>query len=173
MKWLEIYAILRIIGIIWGVLVALVYIVLIILFSIDSRKWKRVSEEEKEQWLYEEYKYTGNFDFSRLDKYEEANDDLCIDDLILDYTMLYEEYLQQKEEIKRLKNINEEHRILNGELRKELQQKDNIIKEVREYIEENWISQKDTDNYRFDDAELIIEISDIAVLFDILDKGKE
>lgn len=38
MKWLEIYAILRIIGIIWGVLVALVYIVLIILFSIDSRK---------------------------------------------------------------------------------------------------------------------------------------
>lgn len=52
----------------------------------------------------------------------------------------------------------------------ELQQKENIIKEVREYVEENWISQKDADNYRFDDEELNIEISDIAVLFDVLDK---
>ena len=40
-----------------------------------------------------------------------------------------------KQEVERLKNINEEHRILNGKLRKELQQKENIIKEVREYIE--------------------------------------
>ena len=40
-----------------------------------------------------------------------------------------------EDEIERLKNINEEHRILNGELRKELQEKENIIKEVREYIE--------------------------------------
>ena len=47
---------------------------------------------------------------------------------------------------------------------------ENIIKEVREYIEKNWISQKDADNYRFDYEELNIEISDIAVLFDILDK---
>ena len=59
-----------------------------------------MSEEEKEQWLYEEYQYTSNFDFSRLDKYEEANNDLCIDDLILDYTMLYEHY---KKEIEKLK----------------------------------------------------------------------
>ena len=58
-------------------------------------------------------------------------------------------------------------------LEQKLQQKENIIKEVREYIEENWISQKDAVNYRFDDAELIIEISDTADLFDILDKGKE
>lgn len=55
-------------------------------------------------------------------------------------------------------------------LQNQLQQKENIIKEVREYIEKNWISQKDADNYRFDDEELDIEISDIAVLFDILDK---
>ena len=55
-------------------------------------------------------------------------------------------------------------------LRNQLQQKENIIKEVREYVEENWISQKDADNYRFDDEELNIEISDIAVLFDVLDK---
>ena len=61
-----------------------------------------MSEEEKEQWLYEEYQYTSNFDFNRLDKYEEANEDLCLDDLILDYTMLYEHY---KKEIERLNNI--------------------------------------------------------------------
>lgn len=61
-----------------------------------------MNKEEKEQWLYEEYKWTSNFDFNRLDKYEEANDDLCIDDLILDYTMLYEHY---KKEIERLNNI--------------------------------------------------------------------
>jgi hypothetical protein len=66
-----------------------------------------VSEEEKEQWLYEEYKYTSNFDFNRLDKYEEANDDLCIDDLILDYTMLYEHY---KKEIEKLNNVIEKIR---------------------------------------------------------------
>ena len=58
------------------------------------------------------------------------------------------------------------------ELKKQLQQKENIIKEVREYIENNWISKKDADNYRFDDEELDIEISDIAVLYDILDKGE-
>ena len=39
------------------------------------------------------------------------------------------------DEIERLKKINEEHQILNGMIRKELQQKENIIKEVREYIE--------------------------------------
>lgn len=60
-----------------------------------------MNKEEKEQWLYEAYQYTSNFDFSRLDKYEEVNDDICIDDLILDYTMLYELH---KEEIERLKN---------------------------------------------------------------------
>ena len=60
-----------------------------------------MNKEEKEQWLYEEYQYTSNFDFNRLDKYEEANDDICIDDLILDYTMLYEFH---KEEIERLNN---------------------------------------------------------------------
>ena len=58
-----------------------------------------MNKKEKEQWLYEAYKYTSNFDFSRLDKYEEANDDICISDLILDYTMLYEFH---KEEIERL-----------------------------------------------------------------------
>lgn len=58
-----------------------------------------------------------------------------------DYDRNVEQLLLEKtkaeQEIERLKNINEEHRILNGELRKELQQKENIIKEVRKYIEEN------------------------------------
>lgn len=61
-----------------------------------------MNKEEKEQWLYEAYKYTSNFDFSRLDKYEEVNDDICIDAIILDYTMLYEFH---KEEIERLNTI--------------------------------------------------------------------
>lgn len=65
-----------------------------------------MNKEEKEQWLYETYQYTSNFDFNRLDKYEEANDDICIDDLILDYTMLYEfhkeEIERQGQEIKKL-----------------------------------------------------------------------
>lgn len=61
-----------------------------------------MNKEEREQWLYETYQYTSNFDFNRLDKYEEANDDVCIDDIILDYTMLYELH---KEEIEVLNNI--------------------------------------------------------------------
>lgn len=64
----------------------------------------------------------------------------------------------------------DEYEVKIDELQNQLQQKENIIKEVREYVEENWISQKDADNYRFDDEELNIEISDIAVLFDVLDK---
>ena len=58
-------------------------------------------------------------------------------------------------------------------LLKDIVELNSIIKEVREYIEKNWISQKDADNYRFDDEELDIEISDIAVLFDILNKGDD
>lgn len=77
-------------------------------------------------------------------------------------------YYEKNKEYYRKQSIAEVKRV-----RKERNLYKNIIKEVREYIEENWISQKDADNYRFDDAELIIEINDIAVLFDILDKGKE
>ena len=71
-----------------------------------------------------------------------------------------------------LKNHIEDLAKEGNKLYKQLQQKENIIKEVREYIENNWISKKDADYYRCDDAELDIEISDIAVLFDILDKGE-
>lgn len=51
-----------------------------------------MNRKEKEQWLFETYEYTSNFDFRRLEKYEEADNDICITDLILDYTMLYELY---------------------------------------------------------------------------------
>jgi hypothetical protein len=54
----------------------------------------------------------------------------------IDYKKI-DETKELEQEIERLNNINEEHRILNGELRKELQQKENIIKEAREYINEN------------------------------------
>lgn len=50
--------------------------------------------------------------------------------------------LEKQEEIERLNKriedlniINEEHRVLNGMIRKELQQKETIIKEVREYVD--------------------------------------
>lgn len=53
---------------------------------------------------------------------------------VYDIPILVEALEEANKEIERLKNINEEHRILNGELRKELQEKESIIKEVREYI---------------------------------------
>ena len=98
--------------------------------------------------------------------------------------MKIEYYEDMLEEVAINKYLNMIANDYNGELAKTFQEKyinkekeierlNNIIKEVREYIEKNWISQKDADNYRFDDAELIIEISDTADLFDILDKGKE
>jgi predicted nucleic acid-binding Zn-ribbon protein len=85
-----------------------------------------------------------------------------------------EKYVKEKDkEIERLNKQTEEYQKALDETTSEKIELANIINEVREYIEKNWISQKDADNYRFDDAELIIEISDIADLFDILDKGKE
>ena len=41
--------------------------------------------------------------------------------------------MQLNKRIEDLNTINEEHQILNGMIRKEIQQKENIIKEVREY----------------------------------------
>ena len=67
-----------------------------------------MNKEEKEQWLYDAYQYTSNFDFNRLDKYEEANDDICIDDLILDYTMLYEFHKEEIEKLKERENMLQE-----------------------------------------------------------------
>ena len=80
-------------------------------------------------------------------------------EVINSFIELGDKTIEQEEEIQRLRNINEEHRILNGELRKELQQKENIIKEVREYIE--------TLN------EYGIGKNAKKELLEILDKGKE
>ena len=63
--------------------------------------------------------------------------------------------------IEDLNTINEEHKTLNGMIRKELQQKENIIKEVREYIEDN-----STDKY-------LLKSFDIDVLLEILDKASD
>lgn len=78
-------------------------------------------------------------------------------------------------EIERLKIIEEKYKdsqLYIKDFKDEIERLNNIIKEVRKYIENNWISKKDADNYRFDDEELDIEISDIAVLYDILNKGE-
>ncbi len=76
---------------------------------------------------------------------------------------LYEEQDKNKRLNKRIEDlniINEEHQILNGMIRKELQQKENIIKEVREYIE------KYTDNTNF------LEVPSKELL-EILDRGSD
>jgi hypothetical protein len=74
-----------------------------------------------------------------------------------------------EDEIERLKNINEEHRILNGELRKELQQKENIIKEVREYINNHQLV------FELSTKKQISDWFDMFYkeILEILDKGKE
>jgi hypothetical protein len=63
----------------------------------------------------------------------------CLEELITAYDEKGKEIERLKERIEDLNIINEEHQILNGMIRKELQQKENIIKEVREYIEKNYI----------------------------------
>ena len=93
-----------------------------------------MNKEEKEQWLYEAYQYTSNFDFSRLDKYEEANDDICIDDLILDYIMLYEFH---KEEIERLNKELQNLEKLNNANYQSFIEVNNIINELEKYIKES------------------------------------
>ena len=80
----------------------------------------------------------------------------CLEELITAYD-------EKDKEIERIKNINEEHRILNGELRKELQQKENIIKEAKEYIELiKTLAMVDK-----------INIFSISKFKEILDKGSE
>ena len=73
----------------------------------------------------------------------------CLEELITIYDEKDQEIERLKERIKDLNTINEEHQILNGMIRKELQQKENIIKEVKEYIESYM------PNYDFDKTNLI------------------
>ena len=87
------------------------------------------------------------------------------------------EYNNQDKEIERLNKriedlniINEEHQILNGMIRKELQQKENIIKEVREW------AKKCSCQFTNDDGELVVSEINFNFqarpcdLFKILDK---
>ena len=78
-----------------------------------------------------------------------------------DIKLVLEEIERLKERLEDLNTINEEHQILNGMIRKELQQKENIIKEAIEYI-----------HWRLDDGQ-DMHITQMRELFEILDKGKE
>lgn len=64
----------------------------------------------------------------------------CLEELITAYDEKDKEIERLNKRIEDLNIINEEHRILNGMIRKELQQKENIIKEVREYIANSFIT---------------------------------
>ena len=75
-----------------------------------------------------------------------------------------------KQEIERLNKriedlniINEEHKTLNGMIRKELQQKENIIKEVREKIR----------YWQQDYIETFISTDELDEILEILDKGEK
>ena len=71
----------------------------------------------------------------------------------------YEDEIERlKERIEDLNTINEEHQILNGELRKELQEKENIIKEVREYIEDRYDGEVLTHTFDKDNVGELLEI---------------
>ena len=105
-----------------------------------------MNNKETEQWLREAYKYTRDFDFRILDKYKDANEDLHIDDLILDYTMLYEYYKE------RTKKLQKENKRLN-----------NIINEFEQWIEDS----------KREDFMALATINKIFFADELLDKIKE
>ena len=104
-----------------------------------------MNNKETEKWLSEMYKYTRDFDFRRLNKYEDANDDLHIDDLILDYTLLYEFYKERTRK-----------------LRKENKRLNNIINELEKWVKED--KEYAMNNF---------ECGRCFNMFDILNKLKE
>ena len=82
----------------------------------------------------------------------------CLEELITAYDEKDKEIERLKERIKDLNTINEEHQILNGMIRKELQQKENIIKEVREYIEDRYDGEVLTHTFDKDNVGELLEI---------------
>ena len=93
-----------------------------------------------------------------------VGDKNCLEELITIYDEKDQEIERLKERIKDLNTINEEHQILNGMIRKELQQKENIIKEVREYIEDRYDGEVLTHTFDKDN---------VGELLEILDKGSD
>lgn len=73
---------------------------------------------------------------------------------------LQEEIKRLNKRIEDLNTINEEHRILNGMIRKQLQQKENIIKEAREYIDHYAIENEDYSKIYSVEEEDLIDILD-------------
>lgn len=86
-------------------------------------------------------------------KVQEANDLNNFNIFTDEEQELVNEIERLKERIEDLNTINEEHQILNGMIRKELQQKENIIKEVskelKEFNEEYLVSEGDHSVYRY------------------------
>ena len=70
-----------------------------------------------------------------------VGDKNCLEELITAYDEKDQEIERLNKRIEDLNTINEEHQILNGMIRKELQQKENIIKEVRELKEDKKIEK--------------------------------
>lgn len=56
-----------------------------------------MNKEEQIEWLKETYEWCKNFDFSKIP--EELNEKFSIDDLVLDYSMLWELYKKQIQEL--------------------------------------------------------------------------
>lgn len=87
---------------------------------------------------------------------------------VLELANNYDKSLKEIERLnKRIEDlniINEEHRILNGMIRKQLQQKENIIKEAREYIKNTMEIDSEYPDY------MQLEICEYQELLDILDK---
>ena len=100
-------------------------------------------------------------------KVQEANDLDNFNIFTDEEQELVDEIERLKERIEDLNTINEEHRILNGEIRKELQQKENIIKEVREVINKGLNINSDYVEYDFGTELLRQEV------LEILDKGSD
>lgn len=76
------------------------------------------------------------------------------------------------EELENLKGINEEHRHLNGKLREEIERLHSIIKEVREYIMTELITEWDIENGgHVSGSDLPVEA--ITPILDILEKEKQ
>ena len=88
------------------------------------------------------------------------------------YKKLYKDTELKRERLnKRIEDlniINEEHQLLNGMIRKELQQKENIIKEVREYIT-SAIENDDIEEFK-NARHIMLWNEDLDKLLEILDK---
>lgn len=110
-----------------------------------------------------------NYDYFSL-MYEKMPKEYVVADLVSiceDYDKLYKNYeikdLQIEEIRKELINQDKYIGKLKEEYANQLQQKENIIKEVREYIEEHYTVKKEENTYMTEDTKGLLEILDKEV----------